>query len=268
MLNLPDDSTVEGDTTGGAIAAYMVSASDAEDPTAPSIACSPAIGALLPLGRTTVSCSTTDSGGLTSTGSFHITVVDTTAPTLTGMPASMSRSTGDPDGLALTYALPAATDIVDPDPAVDCAPASGSQVPVGRTTVACTATDASGNSSTESFVVDVALVDPATWSASWGRPIAPGETLVVHRWRIVPIRVELFADGVEQTSGDARLEIATCDGHAALRVQLEWHHGRWATHLPAWQLHPGCHVATATLDGHEAGSFRLDVRGAPVAARG
>ena len=79
-LHLPADSTVEGDTTGGAIAAYTVSASDAEDATAPTPACDPPVGDLLPLGTTTVSCSATDSGGLTTTGSFDITVVDTTAP--------------------------------------------------------------------------------------------------------------------------------------------------------------------------------------------
>jgi hypothetical protein len=267
VLDLPDDSTVEGDTTSGAIAAYTASASDAEDSVAPSTSCSPVVGALLPLGTTTVSCAATDSGGLTSTGSFHIAVVDTTAPTLDGLPADRSLTTSDLGGLALTYPLPAATDIVDPDPAVDCAPANGSQVPVGRTTVACKATDASGNSSTGSFVVDVVLADPVTWSAMWGRPIAPGETLAVHRWRTIPLKVEILGDGVAQSSGDAWLDVATCDGQVTLREQLEWHHGRWATHLRTGRLHPACYVVTASLDGHAAGSFRLDILGAPIPAR-
>ena len=101
VLVLPADSTIEGDATGGAIAAYGASATDTEDGTAPTPACDPVVGALLPLGTTTVSCSATDSGGLTTTGSFGITVVDTTAPTLAGMPADQKLTTGDPGGASL-----------------------------------------------------------------------------------------------------------------------------------------------------------------------
>lgn len=122
VLHLPGDSTVEGDTIGGAVAAYGVSASDAEDVTAPTAACSPAVGALLPLGLSTVSCSVTDSGGLTTAGSFGITVVDTTAPTLAGMPADQQLTTGDPGGTSVVYTTPTATDVVDPDPAVVAPP--------------------------------------------------------------------------------------------------------------------------------------------------
>ena len=78
-LVLPSDLTVEGDATGGAIAAYSVSATDAEDLVPPTPACTPATGSLLALGPTTVDCAVTDGGGLTTTGSFVVTVVDTTA---------------------------------------------------------------------------------------------------------------------------------------------------------------------------------------------
>ena len=63
-LHLPADSTVEGDTTGGAVAAYVVTASDAEDATAPTPVCTPAVGAALPLGTTTVSCTAADTDGV------------------------------------------------------------------------------------------------------------------------------------------------------------------------------------------------------------
>ena len=43
-LVLPPDSTIEGDTAGGALAAYDVSATDTEDATAPTPVCSPAVG--------------------------------------------------------------------------------------------------------------------------------------------------------------------------------------------------------------------------------
>ncbi len=271
-LTLPGDSTVEGDTTGGAIAAYAVSASDAEDATAPTPACSPAIGTLLPLGTTSISCSATDTGGLTTNGTFDITVVDTTAPTLSGMPADRSLTTTDPSGTTATWALPTATDVVDPAPTVACTPASGSQFALGTTVVTCTATDATGNQSSGSFSVTVTQTapepEPGGWSAVWARPVATdGATLVAHRGRTIPVKVELFADGVEQTSGRARLSVATCDGAIVAGTPLTWRHGRWTAHLHTARLRPGCYVVTATLDGHAAGSFRLDVRGHACVAR-
>jgi hypothetical protein len=269
VLILPGDSTAEGGTIGGAVAAYDVSASDDEDATAPTPACSPAVGALLPLGLSTVSCSATDSGGLTTTGSFGITVVDTVAPTLAGMPADQQLTTGDPGGTSLIYTPPIATDVVDPNPAVDCAPASGSPIPVGQTTVTCTATDDIGNSSSDSFSVDVAFVDPVAWSATWGEPVATdGGAFVVNRGRTVPVKVEIFADGVEQTGGDAWLDIATCGGTATLQMQLVWDGARWTVHLDTGRLgHSGCYVATATVDGHAVGAFRLDLRGTATATK-
>ena len=170
-LALPGDSTVEGDTTGGAIAAYDVSATDAEDATAPTPVCAPALGDVLPLGTTTVACSVTDSGGLTDEGSFDITVRDTTAPTLVGMPADRSVTTPNASGAAVTFTPPTATDVVDGAPAVQCLPASGSLFPVGSTPVTCTATDATGNRASASFSVDVTYVRPVAWSARWGEPV-------------------------------------------------------------------------------------------------
>ncbi|MEP7216934.1 MAG: HYR domain-containing protein [Anaerolineaceae bacterium] len=268
VLILPGDFTVEGDTTGGAVAAYGASATDPEDATAPTPACSPVVGAVLPLGTTTVSCSATDSGGLTTTGSFDITVVDTTAPTLAGMPADQERTTGDPGGISLTYSLPTATDVVDPDPAIDCMPASGSLIPVGATTVTCTATDGAGNRSSDSFSVDVAFVRPVAWSVRWGEPVATdGGAFVAQRGRTIPVKVEIFADGVEQASGDVQLEVAACGGAVTLRTELIRDGGRWKGPLDTARLgSPGCYVATASLDGNVVGFFRLDLRGAAAAA--
>jgi hypothetical protein len=160
-LQLPADSTVEGNATGGATAAYTVGATDAEDAANPKPSCEPVVGALLPLGTNTIDCTATDSDGLSTTGSFHITVIDTTAPTLVGMPGDQSLTTSDPGGTTLTYPTPTATDIVDANPTVQCAPASGSTIPVGDTTVTCTARDASGNTASSSFAAHVTQVaDP------------------------------------------------------------------------------------------------------------
>ncbi len=78
---------------------------------------------------------------------------DTTAPVLS-LPADMTVEATGATGEAVSYTV-TATDDVDPSPAVECSPASGSTFPLGETTVDCTATDAAGNSSSESFTVTV-----------------------------------------------------------------------------------------------------------------
>ncbi len=143
-LVLPANMEVEGDRTGGASAAYAVGATDAQDDPAPVPSCTPTPGDPLPLGPTTVECSVPDSGGMSATGSFSITVLDRTDPTLHGLPDSIVVATPNAGGTTVDYEQPTATDIVDASPDVDCAPASGRLFPVGTTTVTCTATDASG----------------------------------------------------------------------------------------------------------------------------
>lgn len=152
-----NDVTMEGNTTGGWTLDFskIGSASDAED-VSPSVSCTPAIGALLPLGATTVSCTATDSGGRTATDSGVITVVDTTPPTLVNVPSSFNVE-GDTTGGAspVSYVAPTATDIVDANPSVSCLPVSGVFYPLGPTTVTCTATDATGNQAVRAFVITV-----------------------------------------------------------------------------------------------------------------
>ena len=93
-LDLPGTMTVEGDTTGGWVAAYTATATDAEDDPDPAADCTPAPGVLLPLGTTTVDCSATDTAGATTTGSFSIHVVDTTPPQLGSMPSPTATTDG------------------------------------------------------------------------------------------------------------------------------------------------------------------------------
>src|SRR5438445_751289 len=81
-LPLPDDLTVEATSPAGAAATYSVTATDAEDAVAPTPSCSPASGSTFAFGTTKVACTVTDSGGLTTNGSFHVMVQDTTAPSL------------------------------------------------------------------------------------------------------------------------------------------------------------------------------------------
>jgi Ca2+-binding RTX toxin-like protein len=102
-----------------------------------------------------VNCSATDAAGNTATGSFTITVVDTTAPVV-GILAPITAEATGPTGAIVNYFAPMAVDLVNPlSPAVSCLPASGSLFPMGTTTVTCSATDAAGNTGTSTSTITV-----------------------------------------------------------------------------------------------------------------
>lgn len=262
-LHLPGDQLVEATSAAGATVSWSATATDAEDANPPAVTCTPASGSTFAIGMKTVSCSTKDSGGLTAKGSFLVTVQDTTAPSL-ATPADIDMTTGDPAGAVVAYDSPAAADAVDPAPTVGCDPASGSLFPVGATTVTCTARDATGNHRSTSFNVTVHYVPPVTWTASWGEPVATsGSTFVANTGRTVPVKVRIFANGVERTTGAASLSFATCAGAPAGSLSMTYAGGRWNASVDTGSIGgPGCYVATASLDGNAAGSFRIDLRGA------
>ena len=269
-LTVPGDLVVEGDTTGGWTAAYTVSASDAHDEPDPVPVCSPAPGELLTVGTTTVSCSVIDSGGLSAGASFDVTVQDTTPP-LVGQAPDVAVTTGDPAGAAVTFTAPSATDIVDADPVVSCAPASGSWFAVGTTPVTCTATDDSGNPATTSFDVTVTHLPTTVLATSWLEPVgtADGGTFVTNRGRTLPVKVIITVDGVARTDGTAALRLEPCAGGTAASVPLAFGGGRWNAALDTDALGGSCVRVVATLDGQAAGGFVLELRGAePVRAKG
>jgi hypothetical protein len=78
-LNVLSSRTVEATGPTGAIAYFSTTATDDKDPN-PAVSCAPSSGSTFPLGATTVSCTATDRVGNSSSGSFTVTVVDTTAP--------------------------------------------------------------------------------------------------------------------------------------------------------------------------------------------
>lgn len=271
VLTVPADKTAEATSAAGAAVSFSATATDADDATAPTPTCAPASGSTFALGTTTVDCQVTDSEGLSDSGSFTVTVVDTTAPTLVGMPADIALTASSPAGATLTYATPGANDAVDPSPSVSCTPASGSTIPVGPTTVTCTATDATGNHSAAGFTATVTLISTITWSADWSQPLPSDDTpFVVNGNRSLPIKVKIFANGVEQTQGSAVVSVVGCDGGTPVVLALPFENGRWAAKFDTSQLAgPGCYRVTVSLDGNVAGSFSLDLRGAePTPSKG
>ena len=263
VLTVPASFAVEGDTTGGWAADWSgVTATDAEDDPDPAPTCSPVAGTVLPVGSTSVDCSVTDSGNLTTTGGFSVTVTDTAKPTIVGLPSDQTLSTTDPAGAVATWADPTATDIVDPSSAVACAPASGASFSVGTTTVTCTATDASGNVATGSFTITVDQVTQHSSNAIWLEPVAGSDsTFVANRGRTIPVKVRMFVDGVERTSGDAVLSVAPCGGTTSAQSPMAWSGGRWNVSIDTSRLPSACWTVTASIDGTVAGAFTLELRG-------
>ncbi|MEV1067061.1 HYR domain-containing protein [Streptomyces sp. NPDC050263] len=146
-----DDVTVEATGPGGAAVEYPATAVDIVDgPT--KVTCTPPPGATFPVGKTTVTCRSTDAHENTGEDTAVITVVDTTAPVVTVDDRTVP-ATG-PDGAVVEYPA-TAQDLVDGAVAVTCEPPSGSTFPLGETTVTCTATDAAGNRGTDTAVFTV-----------------------------------------------------------------------------------------------------------------
>jgi HYR domain len=143
---VPGDIVTEATSPSGAIVVFA--ANDNLDPS-PRLDCTHAPGSTFALGATNVSCTASDAAGNVSpTGSFTVTVRDSTPPTLAPHP-DVIRAQQSPQGAVVDYAPPLAQDAADPSPVVLCDPASGSVFPIGESEVACTATDAAGLTSEE-----------------------------------------------------------------------------------------------------------------------
>src|SRR5205085_2301427 len=104
---------------------------------------------------TTVTITATDEMGNVGTETFTVTVVDTTAPVVAAHANVGPIEATSPAGATVTYDAATASDAVTANPAITYSKASGTDFPVGRTTVTITATDEMGNVGTGSFTVTV-----------------------------------------------------------------------------------------------------------------
>lgn len=218
-LVLPSNFSVEATSSAGATVDYsaLVTATDLEDgDLTASVVCAPASSTTFPLGPTTVNCSVTDNGGLETTGSFVVTVVDTTPPVFTSFPsgtvnltaANINGAVLDIDALGIT-----AADVggVSEPSTFACSYVAGTVLAIGSTTtVDCTATDAAGNeSAASSFDVFVGLNVDATGFLPPPRMTAP---FSAHkRGSTIPHKFlpPTYADGSLATdlAGDLRLVV-------------------------------------------------------------
>jgi len=156
IAGMPSNVTVEAAGRGTAVTWPSPTASDAVDGSVP-VVCVPASGALFGVGTTTVTCTATDAAGNAGHATFAVIVVDTTPPTLSGIPADITLTATGPNGAVAIWPAPTAIDLVSGLVSVVCVPASGRTFPVGTTEVVCSATDAAGNTARGIFHV---LVQP------------------------------------------------------------------------------------------------------------
>jgi hypothetical protein len=112
-------------------------------------------GDSFPVGTTAVQFSTSDLAGNSVSASFSITVLDEEAPTLASMPSNviLTSAPGECGALA-SWISPVALDNCSVA-TLEATAAVGDFFPVGTTTVEFTATDATGNSSSDSFTITV-----------------------------------------------------------------------------------------------------------------
>jgi len=155
VVHVPADITAEATGALTSVPFGPVTATDLVDGELTATS-SPASPGPFPLGTTHVDCFVTDAHGNRGAAPFNVTVVDTTAPTIT-VPADITTNATSPAGAVVNYVASAA-DAVGVTSFV-CAPASGSTFPIGATTVTCTAKDAAGNTKVVGFKVTVVL-DP------------------------------------------------------------------------------------------------------------
>lgn len=171
VLTLPANMIAEATSAAGALVTFSATAKDAVDGSR-AVTCLPASGSTFSLGSTVVACSASDLSGNTATGSFTITVRDTTPPVLT-LPANLTLEATGPSGAVATFAA-SAVDVVDGVRPVSCTPSSGSSFPLGTTVVSCAASDLSGNKAASTFsvlvqdttppaITSVVSSDPSIW---------------------------------------------------------------------------------------------------------
>jgi len=161
VLTVPADISV-GTAPGATTRAVSFDVTATDNVGIQSVGCDRASGSVFALGDTTVHCTATDTSGLTTAKSFKVSVSDQEHPVLVGVSDDLSFEV--PAGTtsrAVTFATPSATDNVGVQSVV-CDHLSGSDFPLGVTTVTCTATDVSGLTTSKFFTVTITAAVPVT----------------------------------------------------------------------------------------------------------
>ena len=154
----PVDIILEAQADGTVMVTFVATATDSSG-AIPAISCTPPSGTTFAVGQTSVTCIATDASGNSVSGTFLVTVVDSTPPVVTVPTSPVFETIQGPAGSIVNFDnLVSVSDLVDPNPTLTCVPASDSLFELGRTTVTCTGRDASNNTATADFEVVVGYI--------------------------------------------------------------------------------------------------------------
>ena len=147
-LTCPANLTLSNEANQcGAVVTYPAPTIGATDDCG-TITCAPASGAFYPVGTTTVTCTATAGSSCT----FSVTVNDTQPPFVVAPPDQFLALGENQTSAVVNYPAPTPADNC-PGVTLVATPPSGSTFPAGETIVTATATDASGNTATATFLV-------------------------------------------------------------------------------------------------------------------
>jgi lysophospholipase L1-like esterase len=214
-LVVPGAINAEATGPDGAAIDFADDVTAEDDAGPPELACQPHSGTTFAIGDTAVECSASD-GPHTTSGSFVVSVRDTTPPALR-LPGSFAVDPESPRGATAEFTA-RATDVVDGPVRPECAPPSGSLFPLGPTVVACSAIDRRGNSSpVGSFVIDVRGFDDlrARLADEIAAPNLPPGVTGLLRTGVVSLFVQL-----ERAKPERRCTVLNAALDAAARAEI------------------------------------------------
>jgi hypothetical protein len=130
-------------------------ANPGSDVSGATVYCSPPPNHNFPIATTTVTCNAADARGNPALPvSFTVTVVDRLGPVFSAPDVTAYAPPGS-GSVSVPYPLPRAVDQVDGSRTPLCSPPPGHVFPLGTTTVECQASDLHGNTTHQSFSVNV-----------------------------------------------------------------------------------------------------------------
>ena len=151
-VNPPANIIVEATSSSGAVVSYPAAATNDALGVA-SLIYSKNSGTVFPVGTTTVTITAKDAANNTGTGTFSVTVRDTTAP-IVAAHGNVSVAATSAAGVVVNYTPGSATDLVGVT-SLTYSKNSGTTFPIGTTTVTITAKDVASNTGTGTFMVTV-----------------------------------------------------------------------------------------------------------------
>lgn len=169
----------------------------------PTVTQSPASGTVLALGPHTISFTASDDTGNVSSCSITVTVVDDTAPVVSGCPASTTVSADAfcewvVDDIASALSI---SDNCDGSPAVVQTPPAATVVGLGAQAISVTVTDSNGNASVCDVTITVLDTTPPSFS------VVPADRTIVADSSNVGTVPDLTAEAAADDNCDSDVQI-------------------------------------------------------------